>query len=169
MTYLALNLLLAIVWMFLAGNFSIGSLLFGFAIGFLVLVAARAFLGCTGYVRATFGLLRFLRVYFWEIVRANVQLARDLLRPEMPFKPGFLRVHVPGLSRTETVVLSNMISLTPGTLTVDWGEGEVLYIHTIYAHDPAQVRTGVDLFADLIDGVTGYQPPPAGEERDPWK
>jgi multicomponent Na+:H+ antiporter subunit E len=170
-TYLAINLMLAIVWTFLAGSFTVGSLIFGFLVGFLVLAAAQPFLPSRSYVKGTWGLLRFLSVYAYELVVANVQLARDLLRPTMPFKPGFIRYDSSQLSATETVVLGNMISLTPGTVTVDTGEeGRVLYIHTVYAQDPEKLRRGITLFADLIDGVTGHEPPPPGDRNDrTWK
>ena len=170
MKFLALNLLLAIVWTFLAGSFAVESLLFGFVVSFVVLAAAQSFLGSGSYVRATHGVLRLLRVYLWEIVRANLQLARDLLRPSMPFRPGFIRVDARALTTTETVVLANMISLTPGTLTVDADEEcDILYVHTIYAGNPQKVRAGVRLFADLIDGATGYRVRNSDEEDRPWQ
>lgn len=175
MTYLALNLLLAIVWTFLTGSFSFGNLLFGFIVGFLALALAQPFLANRGYVSSTVGLLRFLRVYTTELVFANIQLARDVLRPTLPFKPGLIRYDAGYLSPGERVVLANMISLTPGTLTVDYGDhGRILYIHTVYAQDPEKLRQGMDLFGALIDGVTGHRPKDPSKERaeeeiDTWK
>lgn len=171
MNFLALNLLLAIVWTFLLGSFSIGSVLFGFLMGFLVLAAAQPFLASERYVRSVVGLIRFLTVYAYELLVANLQLARDVLRPTLPFTPGFIRYDASTLSTVERVVLANMISLTPGTLTVDYGEeGRALYIHSLYAQDPAKLCSGIDLLAGLIDGVTGHRPPPADEDEEvPWK
>lgn len=170
MKFLALNLLLAIVWTFLAGSFTVESMLFGFVVSFAVLAAAQSFLGSGGYVRATVGVLLLLRVYLWEIIRANLQLARDLLRMKMPFKPGFIHVDASALSPAETAVLANMISLTPGTLTVDVNEeGDTLYVHTVYAADPEKVRAGIRLFANLIVGATGPRAPRGDEEARPWQ
>lgn len=164
MTFLALNLLLALVWMFLTGSFGIFGLLVGFVFGYLVLFLGRPFLGCGGYIRAVRGTLVLVAVFLYELVVANIQLARDILRPHPNLKPGFLRFHVPELSPAQAVLLGNMISLTPGTLTVDNDEeSNTLYIHSIYAHNPEQARESLRLFVRLIRGAAGLERDPQAE------
>jgi multicomponent Na+:H+ antiporter subunit E len=159
MSYFALNLLLAFVWMFLYGDFSIGSFLVGFAIGYLALLFSRSFLGNDQYVRSIQGIVRLVAIFLYELVVANLQLARDILRPVPPFKPGFISFNVRDLPPTETVLLANMISLTPGTLTVDSDDdGHTLYIHSVYAQDPEKLRRGFRKFANLIHGAVGGEP-----------
>ena len=59
-----------------------------------------------------------------------------------------------------------MISLTPGTLTVDTDDlGETLYVHGLYADDPERIRRGLRSFSDLIRGASGREPlSPQGDE-----
>jgi multicomponent Na+:H+ antiporter subunit E len=160
MSYFAFNLLLAIFWMFMTGNFSVLGFLAGFVIGFVGLTFSRHVLGSARYVSNVAGLFRLIRVFLYELVVANVQLARDILRPVPPFQPGFLAFEVGDLPPLETVLLGNMISLTPGTLTVDASDdGTMLYIHTVYAQDPEKALRGFRMFADLIHGAIGTGDP----------
>jgi multicomponent Na+:H+ antiporter subunit E len=156
MNYLALNLVMAIVWMFLTGSFTVGGLVMGYVVAFVGLAFAQPILGTGRYVRAVFGVFRLLLVFLRELVLANVQLARDILRLHPSFKPGFIRYDARALSPRETVLLANMVSLTPGTLTVDTDHGGAfLYVHTLYAEDPERICQGIRLFADLIAAASG--------------
>jgi multicomponent Na+:H+ antiporter subunit E len=169
-SFFAVNLLLAFVWMFLTGTFSIGNVAVGFVLGFLTLWLLRPVLGTRGYVRGGFGIGRLVVVYLFELFIAAVQLARDILRPNPPIRGGFLHYDASHLSPGKTVLLSNMLSLTPGTLTVDIDDdGDVLYIHTVYAHDIDKIRRGLDLFADLIEGVNQPERQPERKEFDEWR
>lgn len=154
MTFFALNLVLAIVWTFLTGSFTTANLLFGLLVGYAVVALGQPYLGSAEYIASVRAGFRFIRVFVKEIVLANVQLARDLLRRDMPFVPGIVRYETNGLSPAEVTVLANMISLTPGTLSMDTDEsGRVLYIHSVYAGNPEDLRASFDKLAGLITGV----------------
>jgi multicomponent Na+:H+ antiporter subunit E len=156
MNYFALNLFLAIVWMFLTGDFTVAGLVVGYVAAFIGLAFAQPVLGTGRYIRAVGGVVRLLVVFFRELVLANLQLARDILRFKPRFKPGFIRYDARDLRPRETVLLGNMVSLTPGTLTVDTDDGGAfLYVHTLYAQDPERIRRSIRLFADLIVAASG--------------
>lgn len=155
MHFLALNLILAIIWLFLTGSFTTANLLFGLVVGFAVLALGQPYLGSGGYITSVRNAFRLLRIFLKEIAVANVQLARDLLRPKLPFVPGFIQFDTEGrLTTAELALLANMISLTPGTLSMDTDEsGRVLYIHSVYAGDPESQRAGFREFVELIERV----------------
>jgi multicomponent Na+:H+ antiporter subunit E len=154
MNYFALNLVLGIVWLFLTGSFSTANLIFGLIVGYAAIAVGKPYLGSGKYVASVIGAFRFVRHYLYEIVVANMQLARDLLRREMPFVPGIVRYQTTGLTPAEVTVLANMISLTPGTLSMDTDEtGTILYIHSVYAHDRDELTASFDKLASLIEGV----------------
>jgi multicomponent Na+:H+ antiporter subunit E len=154
MNFFALHLILGIVWLFLTGSFTTANLIFGLIVGYGVIAVAQPYLGSGNYVRSVIATFRFARKYLMEIVLANVQLARDLLKPDMPFVPGIIRYQTHGLTTAEVTVLANMISLTPGTLSMDTDEtGTVLYIHSVYASDRGDLQASFDKLADLIKSV----------------
>lgn len=77
--------------------------------------------------------LRFARYalrFLWEMIKANIQVAWIVLQPRLPVAPAMLRLHS-NLSRpVSQVTLANSITLTPGTLTVEFEDGNYL-IHTL--------------------------------------
>ena len=156
MRHLTLNLLLALIWMFLAGDFfAMHSMVVGFGIGVVVLVISQSLLGSYEYIGALAAFFRFIGIFIAELTTANIHLARDVLHPRPRFKPGFIRYRPSNLVPMETVLLANMISLTPGTLTVDvTDDGETLFIHTLYARERASIYRGLYLFTNLIHGLT---------------
>lgn len=163
MTFFAVNVLLATVWVLLVGG-SLGNLLVGFLAGFVVLAVARPLTGSGRYVRAVLGLGRLLVHFHAALIVANLRMARDILRRRPNFHPAFLRIEVPDLSATQAVVLANLISLTPGSLTVDTdADGDVLYVHTLYAGDAEAARREMRRLADLIRAASGADEPRSRE------
>jgi multicomponent Na+:H+ antiporter subunit E len=170
MSQLALNLLLALIWTFLAGSFTFQSILFGFVLGFLALALLRPAKTTDVYVRGVGGVGRLLLIYAYELTVASLQLARDILSRVPPVRGGFFRFDASALSPTKTVVLSNLLSLTPGTLTVDIAEdGDTLYIHTIYANELEKSVASVKLYSDLIWGIAHGGSQPSVGQIDTWR
>ncbi|HCF58530.1 MAG TPA: hypothetical protein DFS52_11120 [Myxococcales bacterium] len=159
MSYLALNLMLMVVWMFLSDG-GIGGLLVGFAVGYLVLVLARPFVGGHSYVRALPGALWLLVVFAFELVRASLRLAWDVLRPRPNFEPAFIRLEATDLSPLQTVLFSALVSLTPGSVAVDIDDSsDALYVHALYAQDAERARDNMRMFARLIRRASGAPVP----------
>ncbi|WP_438015722.1 Na+/H+ antiporter subunit E [Sorangium sp. So ce315] len=168
MSPLAQNLLLALAWVCLTGDFSLRGLLIGAFLGFLGLTFGQRAPRGRRYTRAVRGSLRLLGSFLWQLVLANLQLARDVLRRELPFRPQLLRLDVRDLGRTQVVLLGNLISLTPGTITVDAeDDGATLLVHTLYAEDPEAVRGDLRALAELILRASGSAPPPPGPPASP--
>jgi multicomponent Na+:H+ antiporter subunit E len=74
--------------------------------------------------------IRYLGVFLWELVLANLSVARIVFSPKINIHPGIVKVNTRLKSRTGRLVLANSITLTPGTLVVDI-DGDALYVHWI--------------------------------------
>lgn len=70
-------------------------------------------------------------VLAYNVVAANLDVAYRILHPAMPINPGIVKVRTKLSSSAAITVLSNSITLTPGTLTVDASRDGVLYVHWI--------------------------------------
>ncbi len=81
----------------------------------------------------------FLPVFFWHVIKSNFDVAYRVFHPEMPIRPGIVRVKTCLKSEIGRTFLANSITLTPGTLTVDCIEGD-LYVHwiNIVSEDPEE-------------------------------
>ncbi|MEM7625379.1 MAG: Na+/H+ antiporter subunit E [Planctomycetota bacterium] len=131
-----LNLFLAVVYVALAGDVSFLSLLTGFIIGLLIVTLIARATGQSSYMRRVWGLFRFGVYFVYILVKANYEVAREVLTPGFTMTPRIIRYSVEGLSPVEITTLANAITLTPGTLSADINdEGTVLYIHCMYAED----------------------------------
>ena len=86
-----------------------------------------------------FWFLLYSPVFFYYVVRANLDVAYRVLHPEMPIRPGIVKVRTTLKSDMAKTFLANSITLTPGTLTVDI-IGDHLYIHwiNIVTEDPQE-------------------------------
>ena len=151
MNWLVVNILLAIGWAALWGAVSAENLLAGFAVGFFGLWFARGLLGRGERVRYFAAVLQtlVLLVYFLkELVKSCLMVARDCVARQPRLRPAIVRMPIEGKSDLEIFVLSSLITLTPGTLTLDVAEDRsYLVIHSIYAEDPEA------LVADLKSGM----------------
>jgi len=72
----------------------------------------------------------YVIVLFWEIIKANFDVAYRVLHPKIPIKPGIVVVRTSLESDIGKLILANSITLTPGTFTLDV-IGDKLLIHWI--------------------------------------
>jgi multicomponent Na+:H+ antiporter subunit E len=131
-----LNILLSMLWAAISGSFSAVSLSAGFGIGYLVIVAARPALGPSAYYTGIWRGIAFAVFYVWELVLSSVRVAYDVLTPTFHMRPGVIGLPLDAESDLEITVLANLISLTPGTLSLDVSpDRKTLYIHAMYIDD----------------------------------
>src|SRR6056297_1946432 len=72
----------------------------------------------------------YLGVFFVELIKSNLDVARRVMTPSLPINPGIVEVKTRLKSRMGRMILANSITLTPGTLAIDILE-DTLYIHWI--------------------------------------
>ncbi len=135
------NLLLALGWVAMSGHFDVVNLLVGFAFGYLVLYLLQRVIGRSRYFTRTIGLGRFIGFYVVEVVRANLRVAFDVVTPTDYAKPGIVAVPLDARTDVEITLLSNLITMTPGSLSIDVADDRsVIYVHAMYVDDPDELR-----------------------------
>ena len=85
------------------------------------------------------GLLRFVAVFFDQTPRGGVQVARSALRPRMGLRPGIHEIPLRLPEGIGRVLLTNTLSLLPGTLSVGL-EGNRLCLHVLDAAAPTEAE-----------------------------
>ena len=78
-----------------------------------------------------FWLLLYLPVFFYYMMKANLDVVYRALHPKMPIKPGIVKIRTNLKTESGITALANSITLTPGTLTVDLTDDGFLYVHWI--------------------------------------
>lgn len=138
------NIMLMLVWVALSGDFTFANFLFGFLLGFMALwMGDRKHTG-KRYFKFLPNLISFVLFFLYELIKANIQVAYEVMTPTLYMQPGIVKVPLDANTDLEITILANLISLTPGTLSLDVSEsGDVLYIHTMYVRDKEQFIHGI--------------------------
>lgn len=141
---LLLNLLLALAWMALTGQFDPVNFGAGFLISYLLLWLVRRPGEPLAYFRKAGFLIRFTRFYLEELVLANFRVARAVLSPQPQLAPAVVAIPLEARSDLAVSLLANLVTLTPGSLTLDLSsDRSVMYVHVMQAEDIDQVRLDI--------------------------
>jgi len=80
----------------------------------------------------------------YELVKANLQVAYEVITPNLNMTPGIVAVPLDISSDFQITMLANLITLTPGTLSLDVSEDKkVLYVHSMYIKDREEFIKGI--------------------------
>ena len=155
-----INILLALIWAALLGDFSVINLLFGFAVGYIALWFMKSVMNTeysSSYFVKVWQVINFVFYYSWELIKANVRMAYSVLAPNNRMKPGIIAIPLDITTDFQITLLANMITLTPGTLSLDVStDRRVLYVHSIYVTDPDDFRREIkEGFERKVLEVTG--------------
>ena len=144
MNLFLLNLLLALAWGALTSQFYPVNLLFGYLLGFLLLwIIFRNQEGQRYFSRVP-KIIEFVVFFIRELVVANLRVARTVLSPRLSIKPGVIAVPLDLESDAEITLLSNLLTLTPGTLSLDVStDHRILYVHTMDSADADEFRSQI--------------------------
>lgn len=156
MNGLSLNLFLAFAWAALLGDFSFLNLFIGAVLGFVALWISAPLTGIDRFYFKRFRRSVFLLLFFiWELLLSSVKVAWDVIRPVPKNKPALIAVPLAVQSDFEILLLTNLISLTPGTLSVDVTEDrKTLIVHAMFADDAEAIQRDIKGgFERLIMGV----------------
>ena len=137
------NLLLALAWAALQGDFSLGTLLTGLVLGYLILAAlvGGGVLHPSRYIGRVHRVLGLALYFFWELVKANLRLALDVATPRYHMKPGIIALPLDATRDSEILLLSMLINTTPGSVALDVSpDRKTLYVHVMYMTTPDAAR-----------------------------
>ncbi|HLR90509.1 MAG TPA: Na+/H+ antiporter subunit E [Balneolaceae bacterium] len=129
-----INIIVAIVWGGLTGEFTLGNLVIGFIIGYLILLLSIPLTGSSDYA-VNFWRALGLAVYFViELVSSSLRVSKEILRPKLDLKAGVIGIPLEAAETDlEITLLANIITVTPGTLSLDISDDRrTLYVHSMY-------------------------------------
>lgn len=139
-----INLVIAFVWTFLQPAPSWRSFIVGYLIGLSVLYVVAAGQRSEFYVRVVWAAVVLLATYLYEVGRSAWRVSYLILHPRLPVSPGIVRVPLEVKSPGAVATLAGMITMAPGTFTIDLSEdGRYLYVHALEADDPQGVAAAI--------------------------
>ena len=141
------NLVLALIWVMVTGSFTLVNLVFGYVLGAFVLYLIREEVGTVGYLGRGARIASLFLLFVYELLMSAWRMVKIVLSPKLDLKPGIFAYELKVTTDFQITLLANMITLTPGTLSVDVSEDRsTLYVHAIDCSDPEAAR------ADIANG-----------------
>src|SRR5690606_30081488 len=110
----------------------------GFVMGFFILwlLARASNAEEKSYFYRVPKIILFVFYFFYDMIRANVEVTREIMTPNLNMTPGIIAYKHSLNSDFEITVITNLIALTPGTMVLKISEDKkTLYIHGLYVKD----------------------------------
>ncbi len=153
------NMLLALAWAALQGDFSLWTLVTGYLLGYLILagLGRGGVLNTSPYVGRVHRVIGLAAFFFWELVRANLRLALDVATPRFHMRPGIIALPLDATQDGQILLLSMLINTTPGSVALDVSpDRKILYVHVMYMDTPDAAREEIKQgFERRVLGVLG--------------
>ena len=155
--YLSTFILCALFWILLTGSFDKEELIAGAGVSLIAAVfSAKSIMNDHPFwlwnPARMFPMLFYCLVIFpWGLIKANFDVALRALNPRLPINPGIVKVPVGLRSDYGKTMLSDSITLTPGTITMEMTEEDgqnYFYIHWIDVKETDSEKAG-----DAIKGT----------------
>ncbi|MBC7799889.1 MAG: Na+/H+ antiporter subunit E [Gemmatimonadaceae bacterium] len=140
-----LSVCLAVLWLFLANDFSAGHVVLGLAVGVAIPKLTAAYWPGRPRLKRPGAVLEYAAVVLWDILVSNVRVAYLVLfRRGETLQSRFITVPLALGSAEAIAVLAGTITLTPGTVSADLSaDGSALLVHCLETSDPAATVTEI--------------------------
>lgn len=141
---LLLNLLLAIIWVALTGHYEASNYALGFILAFLVIRLTQYSNSAVRYVRRVKLLIFFMGFFLRELIVSSYRVVVLVLSRNPEMKPAVVAIPLDVKSDIGITLLGNLITLTPGTLTLDVStDHSTMYVHAIDVEDVDAFRASI--------------------------
>jgi multicomponent Na+:H+ antiporter subunit E len=147
---LLLNLILALTWSALQGELNAINLVIGFLISAVVIYVFRRMFFRPLYFRKVALGLTLALMFSKELIKSNIAVLRVVINPWTRVRSGVIAVPTELTHDLALTMLANMITLTPGTLTLDISEDRrYLFVHTLNLDDPEDVKREIRMVFEV--------------------
>jgi len=139
-----LSLVLWFIWLLLNNTASAGHMVLGALLAIFIPWFTSGFWPEKIRILKPLLLLKYVTLVLWEIMIANVVVAKMILSRADKLHPGFIAYDLKLRSPIAISLLANTISLTPGTVSCDLTEdGRTLLIHALHIDDAEAIKADI--------------------------
>ncbi len=136
-----LHVVLTLVWVLVTGAFSLINLIIGYVLAWVALWVPRQLWGETRYFGHFGAIVRLVGTFLYELVESTLSVLRLVYTPGLPFRSGIIAVPLDVRDDVEVMLFANLISLTPGTLSLDVSDDRrTLYVHAMALEGDADAQ-----------------------------
>ena len=142
-----INILVGVIWMFFSGNYNSEYFAVGFFWGMVLLFIFRKtfiknILGEQLYYIYVYKWIRLILMFLFELLKADINVLKLMFKKDLDVNPVIFEYPLEVTKNWQITLLANMITLTPGTLTVNVGhDNKTLHIHCLDTDDiPCEIE-----------------------------
>ncbi|AME09918.1 cation:proton antiporter [Gemella sp. oral taxon 928] len=132
-----INIFIGILWMFFSGNYNLEYFFVGYFWGMVILFIFRKIffkfsIGKQLYYTYAYKWLKLIVIFLVELLKAGVNVLKMMFRKNLDVNPVIFEYELTIKKNWQITLLANMITLTPGTLTVNVGyNNKTLFVHCL--------------------------------------
>lgn len=126
------NLMLSVFWLFITGSYTFNNFILGYLFALLLVYLMRGVLPGRFYIITVYKIIKLFIVFIIELIKANIDVIRIIIKPTIKNEPAFFTYQTDLKKDWQIVLLSNLITLTPGTIVLGISDDRTkIYIHAI--------------------------------------
>jgi len=139
-----LNIILALTWAALQGQLDVANIVIGFFVSAgLIYMFQKMFFPST-YFRKVVLSGKLLLVFLRELIKSNIAVLKVVMSPRIRVRSGVIALPTELTDELALTLLANMITLTPGTLTLDISpDRRYLFVHTLNLDHPETLKQDI--------------------------
>lgn len=151
-----LNLFVSLIWVLLSRSYTIKDAVIGYLVGMAVLFLLRGILSQDFYMRRVWAAIKLFFLFLVELTKANIDVVKLVWSPKLDNHTGIVAYNTDLETPAEITLLSIMVSLTPGTIPLDFSkDNKVIYIHVVDLDDKQDFKDDIrNTFEKAIKEVT---------------
>ena len=144
--------LLVALWLLAWGDITIANVISGVVVALAILAAFPSRKRSDSHVELqAVGGVRLVGYIVAQLVRSNVIIAWEILRLRPTVRPGILAHRLQRPSEEVVTVMTSVIALSPGTMTVDVDRNSTtVYVHFLLLRDVAAARASLAHLEELV-------------------
>jgi len=157
MHYIRTILILLVIYLALTGNLQLSNIVLGVLVAGIAALLLRPQPGRMNLRRlpvAIWATIRYIAILASDVVRSGITVARIVLDPKLPIRPGIVAIESGCKSELATALSAHALSITPGELVIGIDEAGVLYTHCLDAtHAAEYVAQAQAMRRDLLSKI----------------
>ncbi len=134
-------LILLVIYLALTGNLQASNIVLGALVAGAATLLLRPQPGRTDLRRlpvAAWAMIRYIAILASDVVRSGVGVARIVLDPKLPIRPGIVAIESGCQSELATALSAHALTITPGEMVIGIAADGVMYTHCLDATHSAE-------------------------------
>ena len=141
LAYVRLTLLCWLAYLAITANIELPNIFVGLAVGVIVALVVRPQnqpMALRNLPSSLFNLAKYTVWLAIDIVRNGIRVARIVLDPKLPIRPGIIAIPSGMKSELGTALSAHAITVTPGEQVIEIGDDGTMYTHCLDAVNSAE-------------------------------